>query len=160
MNIKLFKSRARNYIYYKRKTKILDKKSIGKRILYIGVANNTNMGDLAQNFCIRRWIEENYPHYVVLEIPLRLIVDDRFGFMEKMKKEVRCDDTIIFQSGYCTHDIAPSQTDLMHRIIISNFPDNRILMLPQSVFFQNEDRKKLSSEIYSKAKRMFLASKG
>ncbi len=158
MNIELLKSRIRNYIFYKQKTKIFQKSRKNKRILYFGIPMHSNLGDQAQKYCIRKWIQENYPDYEVLEIPTRIVVDERFKFLQTLKKNIRNNDIVVFQSGYCTHDLEPSTEDLMHRIIIENFSDNRILMLPQTVFFQSEKRKKLSSDIYSKAKKMlFLA---
>lgn len=158
MNLKNIKSRARNYLYYRKKTKIFKTSKSNKRILYFGIPMHTNLGDQAQKYCIRNWIKENYPEYEVLEIPTRIVVDKRFAFLKELQQNVRLEDIIIFQSGYCTHDLEPSTEDLMHRIVISNFPDNRILMLPQTVYFRSEKRKKLSSEIYNMATRMlFLA---
>lgn len=154
----MFVNRARNYLYFVKKTRIFRLKQSDKRILYFGVPMHVNLGDQAQKYCIRKWLQENYPTYDVLEIPTRIVVDERFGFLETLKKNVRKNDIIVFQSGYCTHDIEPSTEDLMHRIVISNFPENRILMLPQTVYFQKEERKKLSEEAYNKAERMlFLA---
>lgn len=119
---------------------------------------HTNLGDQAQKYCIRKWLKENYADYEIIEIPTRIVVDERFGFLKILKKNVQNTDIIMFQSGYCTHDIAPSNEDLMHRIVIENFRNNRILMFPQTVCFQTNERKQLSSEIYNKAKHMlFLA---
>lgn len=158
MSLSAFISRTRNYLYFIRKTHIFNESKKEKRILYFGIPMHKNLGDQAQKYCIRKWLNENYPMYDVLEIPTRIVVDERFDFLRTLKKNVRETDIIVFQSGYCTHDIEPSTEDLMHRIVISNFPKNRILMLPQTVYFQNEKRKKLSMEAYNKAERMlFLA---
>lgn len=158
MTIKSFWNRAKNYLYFMKKTRIFRFKTQEKRILYFGVPMHPNLGDQAQKYCIRNWIRENYPDYEILEIPTRIVVDERFKFINILKKNVSKKDIIIFQSGYCTHDIEPSKEDLMHRIVINNFPDNRMLMLPQTVFFQREDRREASSKAYNLAKHMlFLA---
>lgn len=158
MNLSLFQSRVKNYIYFRRKTRVFAGRHTQKRILYFGIPMHPNLGDQAQKYCIRKWLKEFYPDYDVLEIPTRIVVDERFGFLNILKKNVRPEDIIIFQSGYCTHDIAPSTEDLMHRIVIKNFPDNPMLMLPQTVYFRSEERKNLSAKTYSLASHMlFLA---
>ena len=159
MNLQLFKSRVKNYLYYKKKTKIFRKSKNSKRILYVGIPVHLNLGDQAQKYCIRKWIEENYPEYEVLEIPTRIIVDEKFNFLSILEKNVKENDIIIFQSGYCTHDLGASQEDLMHRIVISKFPNNKMLMLPQTVYFQNQKRKKMSMEIYNRAKKMYFLAR-
>ena len=46
----------------------------------------------------------------------------------------------------------------MHCAIIKNFPQAKILMMPQTIFFQNEERKKNTSFVYNSAENMlFLA---
>ena len=158
MELSKFFRRVRNYLYFKKKTRVFFCSHSHKRILYMGIPTHTNLGDQAQKYCIRKWLKEFYPDYEVLEIPTRIIVDERFVFFKILKKNVRKNDIIVFQSGYCTHDISPSTEDLMHRIVIENFPDNYMLMFPQTVYFQSEDRKKLSSKIYNQARHMlFLA---
>ena len=159
MEIRLLKSRIRNFVYYKKKSGILRRyKHKDKRILYFGIPMHTNLGDQAQKYCIRKWLNENYPEYEVIEIPTRVVVDTRFRFLEEMRKYVQTSDIFVFQSGYCTHDIEPSQEDLMHRIVIENFPSNMMLMFPQTVYFKNADRQALSSKVYSMAEKMlFLA---
>lgn len=159
MNFKDFRKRARNYLYFKKKTRIFRCPTGVKRILYFGIPMHPNLGDQAQKYCIRQWILENYPDYDVLEIPTRIVVDERFKFLDILRKNVRKTDIFIFQSGYCTHDIEPSKEDLMHRIVIENFPDNRMLMLPQTVYFQREDRREKSSKTYDLAKHMLFLSR-
>ena len=159
MSLSTFISRTKNYLYFKRKTHVFHGRKRAKRILYFGIPMHTNLGDQAQKYCIRKWLKENYPDYEVLEIPTRIVADERFGFLNVLKKNVQNEDIIVFQSGYCTHDIAPSTEDLMHRIVIENFPNNRMLMLPQTVYFQSDERKKLSSEIYNKARHMLFLTR-
>ncbi len=159
MTIKTFLNRVRNYLFFKKKTRIFHSQTGSRRILYFGIPMHPNLGDQAQKYCIRKWIRENYPNYDVLEIPTRIVVDEQFKFLDILKKNVRKTDIFIFQSGYCTHDIEPSKEDLMHRIVIKNFPENRMLMLPQTVYFQREERKKASSEIYNLAKHMLFIAR-
>jgi len=127
------------------------------RVFYFGVTEHSNLGDLAQYYCIKKWIKENYPTYELYEFEATTIVDNRFNFIDKLSKIMNDDDIIIFQSGYTTTDLG-GHHDLMHRIIIDRFSSVNILMMPQTVFFKSEERKLLTSNNHNQAKRLlFLA---
>lgn len=67
------------------------------------------------------------------------------------------EDIIVFQSGYTTQDLGGLH-DLMHRLIIDRFPNFRIIMMPQTIFFKSQERRTLTSMSYNQAKNMlFLA---
>lgn len=128
-----------------------------KRVYYIGIPAHNNLGDLAQGVCIRRWLKKNYADRRVVEIETNALVDTRFSALKHLKKAFSDDDVIVFQSGYTTTDLG-GHADEMHCAIIKNFPQAKILMMPQTIFFQNEERKKNTSFVYNSAENMlFLA---
>lgn len=132
-------------------------KSSKPRIFYIGVPAHNNLGDLAQGVCIRRWLKKHYPGYAVVEIETNALVNTRFSVLKHLKKAFLNDDVIVLQSGYTTTDLG-GHADEMHCAIIKNFPQAKILMMPQTIFFKSEERKKNTSLIYNSAKNMlFLA---
>ena len=103
-------------------------------------------------------MKENYADCEVVEIPTKLIDEDKYHFIPKLKKLISPDDIFVFQSGYCTHDLGNQIENIMHKRIISMFPHNKMLMLPQTVYFQNEKNKQEAIEVYNKADDMlFLA---
>lgn len=127
------------------------------RIFYFGTTTHNNLGDNAQFYCIRKWINENYPGIPSYEFIAPAIVHPKLGFIEKLKKVYQPNDIIIFQSGYTTQDLG-GQHEEMHRTIIDNFPTANILMMPQTIFFQNKENEIRCSESYNKAQNMlFLA---
>jgi exopolysaccharide biosynthesis predicted pyruvyltransferase EpsI len=127
------------------------------KIFYLGVTEHSNLGDLAQYYCIKQWIADNYPEYAKYEFEATTVVDTRFGFIEKLKKAYGHDDIIIFQSGYTTQDLGGVH-DLMHRVVIDNIPHAKILMMPQTIFFKKEENKIRTANSYNQAKNMlFLA---
>ena len=144
--------------YYFSKKSALKKKGQKQRIIYFGYPMHPNLGDQAQKYCIRNWLKENYADCEVVEIPTKLIDEDKYHFIPKLKKLISPDDIFVFQSGYCTHDLGNQIENIMHKRIISMFPHNKMLMLPQTVYFQNEKNKQEAIEVYNKADDMlFLA---
>ena len=78
--------------------------------------------------------------------------------LKKLKKAFNVEkDIIIFQSGYTTTDLG-GYADIMHQAVIKALPGAKMLMMPQTIFFESEQRKNLCAQVYSTAKNMhFLA---
>lgn len=142
---------------YNRVNTIKQDKSSGKRVYYFGIPEHSNLGDLAQCYCIRRFLAKYFSDYEVVEIFTRNYMDNSFGLRDYLKTKIKPDDLIFFQSGYCTQDIG-GREDFMHQMVIRDYPDNKLVLLPQTVFFQSEERKKLASSVYNQHKNLlFLA---
>lgn len=130
-----------------------------KKILYVGIPLHPNLGDQAQYYCILKWSEINYPDSVIIEVPDCLINSNLLGIVSnKLKKIIKDTDIIFFQSGYRTSDIANYRGEYAHRKILDYFPNNPIIVFPQTVNFANEKEAGKSKEAYSKGKKvLFLA---
>lgn len=127
------------------------------KLYYFGIAVHRNLGDLAQSYCIRKWISENYYNYKVVEMESLTVVGTPFSLLWLLKKCINSNDIIVFQSGYTTTDLGGAGDEL-HRVIIEAFKDTKILMMPQTIFFKSEANKMRTSEIYNMATNMlFLA---
>lgn len=151
---KIIISIKNNVVYKNNITKSMNN---GKRIFYYGIPAHANLGDLAQGVCIRNWLKENYKDYSVIEIETNALVNTYFSLIPYLKKIVSNDDLFIFQSGYTTTDLG-GFADEMHQSIIKAFPKNKMLMMPQTIFFKSEKRKMQCSEVYNLAENMlFLA---
>ncbi len=130
-----------------------------KCVFYFGVTNHSNLGDLAQRYCITKWIKENYSDYQLIMVESDVIVNPYLTkrFFNHLNKIYKKDDVIVFQSGYCTQDLGGNHP-LMHRLVCEYMPEARILMMPQTIFFQHEANKRICAENHNKAKNMlFLA---
>lgn len=123
-------------------------------ILYCGVCESSNMGDLAQTYCTHRWLSENYPEHHVIDCRSSLIMDGDL-FVNTLKAVVSQEVLFFFQSGYNTHDLGGWE-DLMHQKILRAFPDNTLVMLPQTVYFKSEERRRQCSEVYDAHKRLLF----
>lgn len=124
------------------------------KILFCGVPNHKNMGDQAQRYCIRQWCSNNYPDYDIIEIPTWPFYDKQF--CSRIKSLVKASDLFVIQSGYCT--TSRHYDHLMHRFIVKSFPDNMILIMPQTVNFIKDRDGMKTAKIYNQHKHLlFLA---
>ncbi len=129
----------------------------GKVIFYLGIPAHSNLGDLAQGVCIRRWLKKNYRDRQVVEIETNALVNTPFSLLNKLAGLYEPGDLIVFQSGYTTTDLG-GFADEMHRAVMNVLPDADMLMLPQTIFFKKEENRKKTSESYNSMKHMlFLA---
>lgn len=130
-----------------------------KKVFYLGITEQPNLGDMAQHYCIKKWIRENYSDYELIMFESKVITDPNFTeiFFNNLKKVFGKDDFIVIQSGYCTQDLGGDHP-LMHRLVCDYMTDAKILMMPQTIFFQKEENRRICSENHNKAKNMlFLA---
>lgn len=127
-------------------------------VYYLGITEHANLGDMGQHYCILKWISENYPNHKLVKFESSTVTDSRFNFVERFRDVYRSNkDIIIFQSGYCTQDLGGDH-ELMHRLICDAIPDARILMMPQTIYFQHQENKARTAKSYNAAKNMlFLA---
>lgn len=128
------------------------------KIFYFGITEHSNMGDLTQYYCIQKWIKDHYPCVAIHEFEATTIVDTRFGFLDKLGRVLHPEALIFFQSGYTTQDLGGNH-ELMHRLVIDRFPHARIVMMPQTIFFQYEQNRQRTSKSYNQAKNMLFLSR-
>lgn len=149
-----------NYKYNKdasRLDKLLMKPDASARVFYLGITAHSNLGDMAQHYCIRKWIQENYEDHELIMFESHTVVWESGVFMKKFIKVYRPIDIIVFQSGYTTTDLGGNH-DYMHRLIVEKLPNANILMMPQTIFFKHEENKIRCSESLNRANHMlFLA---
>ena len=107
------------------------------RVFYLGITEQPNLGDMAQHFCISKWLDENFPDRAILKYESSVITFEKSNFISVMKQYFKDDDYIVFQSGYCTQDLGGDHP-LLHQLIIEAFPNAKILMMPQTIFFKEE----------------------
>lgn len=118
------------------------------KIFYLGIPAHANLGDLAQGVCIRNWIKKNYPERTVIEIETNALVNTRFSVLSLLKETYKEGDLIIFQSGYTTTDLG-GYADEMHRAVMEILPDAKMLMMPQTIYFREEENKRRTSKCYN-----------
>lgn len=123
-------------------------------IFYFGIPRHLNLGDMAQTYCTKKWIKQNYNEaniYCFNTVPL---LSKRF--LINLSQKVKASDIIFIQSGYCSHELHPDHK--MHKNVVKTFQNNKIVILPQTVNIQSGKELKSTSEIYNKHNHLlFLA---
>lgn len=138
-------------------TRFLDENRGQKRIFYLGVTAHRNLGDLAQHYCINRWLENYCADYKIGRIESDTVVNPKLGFIHLLKRNYQARDVIVFQSGYTTQDLGGNH-DEMHRLIADNLPQANILMMPQTIFFRDDKNRERTAKSLNACKNMvFLA---
>ncbi len=136
----------RKTIKYKRIIEKIEKK--GENVFYFGTPKHTNLGDQAQCMCIENWLKNNYNKCNIIEFSDDIISFDLLGIIKLLKTKIMNENLIVFQSGYCTTD-KYIISENMHRNIIKNFKDNKILFFPQTVKFYSKIEERKTIKIYN-----------
>lgn len=102
------------------------------RIIYAltPTASLRNVGDHAQAVAIHRWLGKHYPHEPVVELDK----DVAIACIDEIRARVRPGDRIFLHSGGNLGDRG-QWSEAGRRLIISTFPEHRIVSLPQTIFF-------------------------
>jgi pyruvyl transferase EpsO len=142
-------------LYRDEAIKALKGRDMGKpAIFFFGIPVHKNLGDLAQTYCSFRYFEKYWPDYQLLA--MRTYSTYSKKYIKMLQDNIREDDVIFFQSGYCTTDEHLDHT--MHKIMVKAFPNNKIVFMPQTVLFNNNKEKTKTSELFDAHKRtLFIA---
>ena len=107
-----------------------------------------NVGDQAQVVAIELWLNKHFPDRAVLEVDK----DETIYGQRLLKELIKPDDLIFLHSGGNLGDRG-IWSETGRRLMIQNFPQNRIISLPQTIFFSDTDegqkQKALSQKIYA-----------
>lgn len=91
-----------------------------------------NVGDQAQVVAIERWLARHYPDHAVVELDKNIVL----GCIDDLKRRVTPGDLIFLHSGGNLGDRG-RWSEAARRTMIAAFPDNRIVSLPQTIFFSD-----------------------
>ncbi|HHU75065.1 MAG TPA: glycosyltransferase [Clostridiales bacterium] len=122
--------------------------SIGrKRIILINTPEHTNVGDHIITYAVLEFFKEYLPDYDIIEVSNKM-------YRERSKEVIyrtNVDDIIVITGGGFLGSLWP-YSGLNVYEIVKNFPDNKIVILPQSMYFENneegERQRKLAYELF------------
>ncbi|HEX6118113.1 MAG TPA: polysaccharide pyruvyl transferase family protein [Dongiaceae bacterium] len=112
-----------------------------------------NVGDQAQVVAILRWLARHYPAHRVVELDKDVVL----ACSDALELRVTPGDLIFLHSGGNLGDRG-RWSEAARRTMISTFPDNRIVSLPQTIFFSDtplgRHERAISREIYGRHRRL------
>lgn len=132
--------------------------SSNKKIVLIGIPIHGNIGDAAIVLAEKKFIQDNFPQY-----ELQTILDNNIEKdIENIKKEISDNDIILLHGGGNLGD-EYILCENRRRLIIESFPNNKIILMPQSIYFNNTEYAKkeleISKKIYNNHKNLTLIAR-
>lgn len=125
-----------------------------EKIFYLGIPTHENLGDAAQYYCIRKWLKANFPDFNYVEITSKATYSKQVRNL--LKTKINANDILVFESGatFCNrHEDHP-----MHRFVLDNFRENRILFMPQTVDLYDKGQLAITASKFNIClKALFLA---
>lgn len=141
--------------------------SFKPKIFIMAHPTHPNLGDQAQLMCTESWLKDNFPKHHVFNIgtftrtlciykPLGAVFYS-FLFLCSyciLKLKVRKSDLFIGHSGYLMID--HHQGWKMFTDVIRFFPNNRVVIFPQTINFYTPFIRKYVSEVFNKSRNVVL----
>ena len=108
-----------------------------RKLIIIGIPHHGNLGDNAIALAEEMMLKQNFSQYEIYQIPEKFL----YKCIDIAKEFINKDDVLLLHGGGNIGDtyLVPEEG---RRKVIQLFPDNKIIIFPQTAFF--EDNEKLS----------------
>lgn len=129
-----------------------------EKIIFLSTPEHGNLGDQAIAISIREMLKDKYKNKLVLEFS-----HNRYNRNKKMiEKLINKNDIIIIHGGGNFGNLYLNEEE-QRRDIVKRFPNNKIIVMPQSISFTNDEigkqEKKKSNNIYLKHKNFNIIAR-
>jgi pyruvyl transferase EpsI len=134
---------------YRKKTKEKFQGKNQPRLILLGSPDSSNLGDHAIAEAEKKFFKEQFPDIDYIEVSLRHLKYEK----ENIKDLINDQDIILIHGGGFLGNLW-IEAEEMVRSIIKEFPKNKIIVMPQTIFFDErfnkEEELKKSKNIYKK----------
>ncbi|GHT68745.1 hypothetical protein AGMMS49950_00270 [Endomicrobiia bacterium] len=133
--------------------------STNKKIFLLGTSEHDNVGDSAVTIGVYEFIRKYFSEYRFVEVTgYHMQMDFKY-----ISSFMRDDDVIFLQGGGNLGNMYMAEEDIRRRVIES-FPANKIFILPQTIWFSDDERGKAeldkSAKIYERHNGLVLFTRG
>lgn len=129
-----------------------------KKIVIMGIPTHGNLGDHVIAMAERKILEDNFKNYKIYEVPEKHLDE----CAKRVKKCINEDDIIILVGGGNVGDIY-ERPERGRREVIKQFPNNKIILFPQTAYFSDTEKGRreleISKEIYNRHKNLVLLAR-
>lgn len=139
-------------------------KSDTKKIFLLGTPQHGNLGDHAIVWGEMKILRDTFPDREIIEIPYDYLTGE-FGellFGLGVEKYIRRTELIAYHGGGNLGNLWVNEEQLRRRII-EKFPDNKIVIFPQSIYFTEDDNGRgeltTSQKIYNTHRNLHLMTR-
>ncbi len=137
--------------YYKIKRKFSYRKKAESVVIMMATPTHGNLGDQAIVYAQRRILEQAFSNKKIIEIPNNYYV----AYPQIVKKFICKQDVLIIDGGGNLGTLWPKEDDKITNII-NNFAQNKIIVFPQTCFYQDVLK---NSERIERNKKAYLGAK-
>ncbi|TYS60083.1 polysaccharide pyruvyl transferase [Sutcliffiella horikoshii] len=128
------------------------------KILILDACDHKNLGDQAILMAEVKFLKDNFPKYEVVTLGL-----NKFNqYINMVVKYINTSDVLVLHGGGNLGN-EYQMAESVRREIIKRFPENKIILFPQTMYFHktNEGKRELenSVEIYSKHKNLTMIAR-
>lgn len=116
-----------------------------KKVVLIGVPHHCNLGDHAIASAEKLFIERYFPDYTYTDVA----EENVYKCIDKLKKIITDEDIIMLHGGGNFGSQYPF-TEIGRRLVIQSFPNNNIILFPQTIFFEDTEKGQEEFEIAKK----------
>lgn len=142
-------------LYYKNNIELLKNTNKEKRIILFCTPEHGNLGDHAIAIAQHKFLKENYSEIKIIEITSTFYLKKK----EKIKKLINKEDILIISGGGFLGSLWLNEEEIV-RDIIKIFIENKIVIFPQTIFFEKNDFGKneleKSKRIYQNHKNLYI----
>lgn len=126
-----------------------------RRIMFINTPLHTNIGDHIIAYATMKFFKEFLPDYDVIEVTNKMYKENRNEIIYR----TNVDDIIVITGGGFLGSLWPYSGQNVYDII-KDFPDNKIVILPQSIYFEDTEegqrQKQLAYDLFTKHKDLTI----
>lgn len=126
-----------------------------KKIILVGTSEHSNIGDAAITFGEYEFIRKYFSDYHLIEVSTYEF-SDTLPYLENI---INNDDLIFLQGGGNLGNKFQTEENV-RRVIIENFPNNKIVILPQTIYFTDDDELETSKRIYNSHTNLTIFTRG
>jgi pyruvyl transferase EpsI len=129
-----------------------------KKIWFLDSPSYGNLGDQSIAYATAKFLKDNLPDYQLIEVMENKLI----SCLSYLKRKIEKEDLVVLQGGGNLGNLY-SRYEFLRRQVIKNFPDNKIIIFPQSIYFSDTAKgrkeQKISSEIYGKHKNLIVCAR-
>ncbi len=130
-----------------------------KKAVVFCTPKHSNIGDAAITLGELLFIRKYYPDYLLIELNKYDFLDD----YDTIRSMVNRDDLIFLQGGGNMGN-KYVQEEQFRRRIVSDFKDNKIVIFPQTIYFDESDegkeQLKISQDVYNSHENLLIFTRG
>lgn len=144
---------GKNMLFQKKPNKSINKSKL--KIWFLDAPEYENLGDQAIAFAITTFCGKIMPDREIIEFQESNVL----SYFKWIEKHINKKDIIVLQGGGNLGNLY-RRYEFVRRMIVKKFPENKIIVFPQSISYSGDDKGKYESviaqKIYSKHKNLTI----